>query len=224
MSTLPDVQPIPSDLSDRTITLTLTLRPSDAISVRSCEVVGRWFRNRVSFQEHHCIDDVLVGRLANAIRSCLRNLPDGTHVLALPEFLVELPGLALSGVHVMVMEMKEGSRNAILRFKEFMGAINNAFRIDIGLQETAPSHGEKLAMNVLEEICLPILNLCRSFEADRDNAMQSLPLHLEDRAREFEFQTELLKRYIYNASMPSAYASDPYLGHSQPPETRFIVD
>lgn len=199
MTTVTDVQPIPSDLSERTITLTLNLRSCNTVSLRSCEVVGRWFRNRVSFQEHRSIDDVLVTGLADAIRACLRNVPDGAHVLALPDFLVEIPGLALSGVHVMVMEAKEGTRSAILRFKEFIGAINNAFCMDIGFHEPCQSQAEKLAVNVLEDICLPVLDLCRTFQDESTDRLNQAFVRLAERAQEFEFQTELLKRYIQNA-------------------------
>jgi len=204
MTTLPNIQPMPSDLSERTMTLTLNLRSSDIVSVRSCEVVGRWFRNRVSFQEHRSIDDVLVCGLANAIRSCLERMPESAHVLALPEFLVEIPGLALSGVHVMVMEAKEGTRSAILRFKEFLGAINNAFCMDIGFHEPCQTQAEKLAVNVLEDICLPILDLCRTLQSENTNRASQTLMRLADRAHEFEFQTELLKRYVQNTGMQTA--------------------
>ncbi len=223
MTTLPDVQPIPSDLSERTVTLTVNLRSSDIVSVRSCEVVGRWFRNRVSFQEHRSIDDVLVNRLASAVRSCLRRVPEGAHVLALPDFLVEIPGLALAGVHVMVMEAKEGTRSAILRFQDFMGAINNAFCMDIGFQESLPSQAEKLAVNVLEDICLPILDLCRTFKDEGTDRANGAFVRLAERAQEFEFQTELLKRYIQNAGMSPALQTW-YLQSGDFPDTRFISD
>ncbi len=214
MNSLPDIKPIPSDLSDRTLTFNLTLNDDTTVSLRSCEVLGRTFRNRVSFNSTKMIDDVLVARLANAITSCLRTLPDGAHVLSLPEFLVELPGLVLSGVHVMVMEAKGGLRNAILRFKEFMGSVNSAFRHDIGFHEPYSNHSEKLAVNVLAEVCLPILNLCRSFEELNFGNDRQRALEISDRAREFEFQTELLKRFIFNAGMGHAEAATAYL-HSE---------
>ena len=160
----------------------------------------------MSFTENHEIEDVLVARLSHAINACLENLPGGAHVLSLPEFLVELPGLTLSGVHVMVMKSTEGLRNAIFRFKEFMGAVNNAFRMDVGFHEPYSNHSEKLAINVLADVCLPILNLCRSFEELSLGKDRSRALDVSDRAREFEFQTELLKRFIFNAGLGHAEA------------------
>ncbi len=141
--------------------------------------------------------------------------------MSLPDFLIELPGLVLSGAHVMVMETKEGVRNAIMRFKEFMGAVNNAFRADIGFHQPYANHSEKLAINVLAEVCLPILNLCRNFEELNFSNDRGKALNIADRAREFEFQTELLKRFIFNAGIGHAQAAeahlhdDPYARHKQ---------
>ena len=135
-----------------------------------------------------------------------------------PEFLVELPGLVLSGAHVMVMEAKDGIRNAILRFKEFMGAVNNAFRTDIGFHEPYSNHSEKLAVNVLAEVCLPLLNLCRRFEDLSFGHDRQRTMEISDRAREFEFQTELLKRFIFNAGMGHAEAPTTYLHDETPPD------
>ncbi|MEM9576232.1 MAG: hypothetical protein AAF999_04365 [Pseudomonadota bacterium] len=223
MNSLPDINPIPSDLSDRTLTFNLTLNEDSTVSIRSCEVLGRAFRNRVSFSSNRTIDDVLVPRLSHAITSCLRTLPDGAHVLSLPDFLVELPGLVLSGVHVMVLEAKDGLRNAILRFKEFMGTINSAFHQDIGFHEPYSNHSEKLAVNVLAEVCLPILNLCRSFEELNFGTDRQRALEISDRAREFEFQTELLKRFIFNAGLGHAEAATAYLHSETSPQIRRLT-
>ena len=103
-------------------------------------------------------------RLAQAIYRTLDTVPDGAHVLSLPDFLVEVPGLALSGLHVMIMEASGGIRNAILRFKEFVGSVNRAFSVDIGFDSVGAAHAEKLAVSVLADICMPILNLCQSLD------------------------------------------------------------
>ena len=224
MTSLPEPQPLPSDLSSRTLTLSLSLHMDGKITFRSCEVVGRWFRNRISFQENRSLEDIVVGKLANAIRAQLLRLPDGAHVLALPDFLIEVPGLALAGMHVMVMDAKDGCRSVILRFKEFIGAINNAFRVELGFHEPSHSYSERLAMNVLEDICLPILNLCRSFTEFQVENRVTLPNGFVDRAREFEFQTELLKRYIYNAGQADAERSARDIDTLRPPPKVFIAE
>lgn len=215
MEALPQAHPITSDLSGRTMTLNLVLKAPGHVLMRSCEILGRGFRNRVSFQENQPIEEVLVGRLSHEIHKSLKTVPDGAHVLSQPEFLVELPGLALYGIHILVMEAKDGIRNAILRFKEFIGAANLAFVEDMGFHEPAATHSEKLAMNVLEDICLPILNLCETFESLARANGQAVPATVSDRAREFQFQTELLKRFIFNSNIGHADAPQDYLKASQ---------
>ena len=199
------------DFSERTLTLNLILKGAGQISLRSCEVIGRGFRHRTSFQKVSAIDDVLADRLAQAIRASIASLPDGAHVLSLPEFLVELPGLALSGAHVMIMEIKDGVRNAIFRFKEFLGSVDNAFQEEMGFHEPYANHAEKLAISVLADICLPLLNLSRQLEFSHVGVTTGLPFQIRDRVQEFEFQTELLKRFIFNAGLGHERPSQAYL-------------
>ncbi|WP_299965678.1 hypothetical protein [uncultured Roseobacter sp.] len=214
------VAPLPSDLSDRVLTVNLTLKADRVVHVRSCEVLGRGFRNRISFQHVGELDEVFVTRLADAIRNCIRSVPTGAHVLSLPEFLVEVPGLALSGVHLLVMEANDGVRNAILRFKEFMGSINNAFHADIGFQAPYSNHAERLAANVLADICLPLLNMCRDLEYGQHDTRDRLPTGFSERAREFEFHTELLKRFIYHAGIGHAAGTEAHLSAEHQPQPR----
>ncbi|WP_298835651.1 hypothetical protein [uncultured Roseobacter sp.] len=211
MSDLKEANTIPSVLSERTMTLNLTLDDSTGVVIRSCEVVARGFRNRISFSGYQDISGVLVEKLEHAVRESLGSVPDeGAHVLSLPDFLVELPGLALSGVHVMIMEARNGFRSAILRFKEFIGSLGSAFLRDIGFQEEYATQAERLAAGVLADICIPVLNLCREMEfALRDGLAEPAPEILA-KAREFEFQTELLKRFIFNAGRG---LSDPTQAH-----------
>lgn len=211
MKNIPQTETLKPELSERTLTLNLILNGGGQISLRSCEVIGQGFRHRTSFQNVNYIGDVLVERLVRAIEDAVCSIPDAAHVLALPEFLVEVPGLVLSGAHVMIMEIKDGCRNAIFRFKEFMGGVNNAFLEEMGFHEPYSSHAEKLATNVLADICLPLLNLCRHLEFSPIGVTGGIPANLSDRVQEFEFQTELLKRFVFNAGMGHARPSQAYL-------------
>lgn len=202
---------LPSDLTERVMTFNLALAENKTISLRSCEVLGRGFRNRVSFQDRSDIDSILVSRLAHSVRKCLLSIPDGAHVLSIPDFLVELPGLVLSGVRVLVMEFKDGARNAIFRVKDYMGGLNNAFHADIGFLEPYSEHSDRLAVNVLADICLPLLNMCREMETSQVEKPHYLPTDFNDRVKEFEFQTELLKRFIFNAGTGQVEATQVYL-------------
>ena len=203
------------DLEARTLSLNLGLGNDGEVSVRSCEVLGRGFRNRTSFQDRNDISEVLVEKLALAIRLCLQTLPEGKYVLSLPEFLVELPGLALYGAHLLVMELKNGLQNAIFRFKEFVGSVNSAFHIDIGFHDPLPTQAERLATNVLADICMPLLNICHEFKFSDPAVAAHLPAGFSEKAREFEFHTELLKRFVSNAGIGHA---TPAQGHLDAPD------
>ncbi|XDA99620.1 hypothetical protein AB1M95_06855 [Sulfitobacter sp. LCG007] len=189
-----------SRLSSRRLSFNLVIRDT-TVDVRACEVTSHHFRNRTSFPTLATLEDVIVEKIAAAIRSVISGLPaTGAHVLSLPEFLVELPGLALSGVHVLITDVNNGSRNAIFRFKEFLGAVNLAFRPEIGFQQTVTDQNERLATHILADICLPILNLCRYNQwPDRSGRLDDMAKQLADKAEELEFQTELLKRFVYNS-------------------------
>lgn len=188
-----------SDLSGRQMFLNLAIQENGRINVRSCEIVGPKFRTRTSFHDLSDIDDILMPQLAETVKDCLKEMPEGSQVVSLPELFVEMPGLVLSSAHVLVMTVNDGVRHAIVRFKEFLGAVNRAFLPQIGFQDSILTYNERLATNILREVCLPILNMCRELEFV-DKGAGNFPKRLAERSNEFEFQTELLKRYIRSTS------------------------
>ncbi|WP_424928110.1 hypothetical protein [Amaricoccus tamworthensis] len=190
----------------RYLTLNLFLRDDGGINVRSCEVVGPGFRNRTSFQGKSELDHVLVSELSGAISSCLDKIKDGSRALSLPDFVVEMPGLILAGVRVFVSLAVDGVKNVIFRFLEFVGGINHAFKASVGLEMSATSQMERLAMNILSDLCLPLLNLCKAAELAQIGDNSRMCKYLVERANEVEFQAELLKRFVFNSSEPERVA------------------
>lgn len=184
------------EIATRRLTINLMLYNDGVVDVKSCETSGDKFLNRTSFRGLRSLEDVFVDELSSALRDCLRALPNGAHMLSVPEFLVELPGLALSGVRVLVSEPRDGVRSVIMRFKEFLGALNRILRPKVGFDESLSSNTEKLALSALMDICLPIMNFARSPELramDPDGHIQDM---LEMKVQEFEFNAELLKRFV----------------------------
>lgn len=184
------------EIATRRLTINLVLYNGDQVDVKSCETSGDKFLNRTTFRTARSLEDVFVAEVAKALRGCLKALPRGAHMLSMPEFLLELPGLALSGVRVLVAEPRNGGRSVIMRFKEFLGAVNRMLKPAIGLDECLSSNTEKLALSALMDICLPIMNFARSPELramDPDGHIQDM---LEMKVQEFEFNAELLKRFV----------------------------
>ncbi len=184
------------EIATRRLTISLLMNASEEVTVQSCETSNDKLLNRMSLRGDWGLSDVFVETLAKALRKCLSSLPPHAHMLSVPDFLVELPGLTLSGIRVMAAEPCNGVRSVIMRFKEFLGTFSRILKPSVGYDECLTSHTEKLALNALTDICVPILNFARSVElktADREGHLQTM---LEMKLREFEFHAELLKRYV----------------------------
>lgn len=184
------------EIATRRLTINLLVYENGPIDVQSCETSGEKFLNRTSFRGARTLSDVFVAEIATALRDCLKTLPNGAHMLSVPDFLVEIPGLALSGVRILASETRDGARSVIMRIKEFLGAFNRILKPKIGFDESVSSNTEKLALSALMDICVPIMNFARSAELkllDPDGHIKDM---LELKVQEFEFNAELLKRFI----------------------------
>ena len=183
-------------IASRRLTINLVMQGNGALIVQSCETSCDNFLNRTSFRGVLGLDDVFVAELATALSDCLSTLPKSAHMLSVPDFLVELPGLALSGVRIAVTDIQNGARSVIIRFKEFLGPLTRILSPKVGLDEHLSINTEKLALSALMDICIPIMNFARSSELktmDPDGNVQAM---LEMKVQEFEFNAELLKRFV----------------------------
>ena len=97
------------EVATRRLTINLLVHDDGAIDVQSCETSGEKFLNRTSFRGANTLSDVFVEELAVALSDCLKTLPKGAHMLSVPDFLVEVPGLALSGVRILASETRNGA-------------------------------------------------------------------------------------------------------------------
>ena len=96
--------------------------------VRSCEITCDAFRNRTSFQGAVTLDEVFKDEVANGLKLCLHKLTGDTEVVALPSFVLEIPGLTLAGAQMVATKTHEDVLHIIIRFRFFVGGINNVFR------------------------------------------------------------------------------------------------
>ena len=184
------------EIATRRLTINLLVYENGLIDVQSCETSGDKFLNRTSFRGARSLSDVFVAELATAMRDCLDALPNGAHMLSVPDFIVEVPGLVLSGVRILASEIRDGARSVILRVKEFLGAFNRILKPKIGFEETLSTNTEKLALSALMDICMPIMNFARSAELEMMDPDGRIRETLELKVQEFEFNAELLKRFI----------------------------
>lgn len=167
--------------------------------VRSCEIASREFRNRTSFQNRITIDQIFQKEIAEGLKSCLMKLSGETEVIALPSVVLEIPGLTLAGAYLVSTKTQEGDLHIIVRFRFFVGGINNMFLPNIGFDDAANDHAAGLSVKVLSDLALPFLNVCESYRSgviSTQAGFTEFMAGLSACAQDFRFQVELLKRFV----------------------------
>ncbi|QBF30552.1 hypothetical protein CFI11_04905 [Thalassococcus sp. S3] len=144
---------------------------------------------------------VLRDDVASALSEHLSWISDDAEVISLPEFLVQIPGLIISRAHILVSEMADGLRHVMCRFQHVMGSLSRMFKIDIGLGEQLFDMRERIAVEVLRDISMPLLDLCARLRAVKTNDdLGEIATHLADKSSEIGLFTEMLKRYVTDMS------------------------
>lgn len=177
--------------------------------VRSCEITCDAFRNRTSFQSSISLDEVYKDEVAAGLKTCLRKLSGETEVVALPSFVLEIPGLTLAGAQMVATKTSDDVLHIIMRFRFFVGGINNVFRPKLGFDDALNDHAANLSVRVLSDLALPLLNICEAYKSsliDVDVDFADFIVGLSQRSQELRFQVELLKRFVdstESAEVPS---------------------
>ncbi|WP_299875574.1 hypothetical protein [uncultured Sulfitobacter sp.] len=183
----------------RRFIISLIARRNEPTLVRSCEIKGSTFNNRTSFGEGVTLRHAFAAPLVRALDDCLSKLSYKTEVLSLPEFLCEVAGLTLRGIHVMATRLADGAINIIMRFLSFVGGINHALAPEIGFDDPVHEEGQAIATKVLEDIAAPLLNICTSAVLglkDTNEMLGAFGRKIASQTDEIQFRTHLLRRYV----------------------------
>lgn len=183
----------------RRFIISLIARRNEPTLVRSCEIKGNTFNNRTSFGEGATLRQAFAAPLVHALNGTLAKLSFKTEVLSLPEFICEIAGLTLRGIHVMATRLADGAVNIIMRFLSFVGGINHALAPEIGFDDPAFDEGQAIATKVLEDIATPLLNICTSAVLglkDTNDKLGAFGRKLSVHTDEIQFRTHLLRRYV----------------------------
>ncbi|MEO1138581.1 MAG: hypothetical protein AAFW87_03905 [Pseudomonadota bacterium] len=183
----------------RRFVINVTASAQRAYEVRSCEITSDAFRNRTSFQSSISLEDVFADDIAAGLRSCLSKLSGDTEVVALPNYVLEIPGLTLAGAQLVATRTQEDILHIIIRFRFFVGGINNVFRSKLGFDDTVNDHAANLSVRVLADIALPFLNICEAYRSGmvtEKTSFTEFVAGLSERSQELRFQVELLKRFV----------------------------
>jgi len=188
--------------------LTLQINQEGEIHVRSCEILGAEFRNRVTFNTKSEISEVLAPDLAVSLSDCVRKISKAKEVLSVPDYMHMGPGLAVAGIHLISSHLSDGSLQVICRFKHFMGSLFAAVQPDIGISPQPVDYRDKLATEALTDITMPLLNIAKALEFDvakhQGNSLAERELaRLDELSTELGFYSEMLKRFIDHSLRPS---------------------
>ncbi|WP_370401338.1 hypothetical protein [Sulfitobacter sp. JB4-11] len=177
--------------------------------VRSCQIKGHSFNDRASFGEGATLRQAFSAPFVRALESCLEKLSFKIEVQSLPDFLYEVEGLTLRGIHVMSTRLADGAINIIMRFLSFVGGINHALAPETGFDDPVQEEGQAIAASVLEDITTLLLNISSSAVLGLRGTNDMLGASGQKIARqtdEIQFRRQLLRRYVERRSHRLALA------------------
>ncbi len=173
--------------------------------VRSCELLNRDYRNRVSFTKLPDLFSVFQARLAQKIQALVEEFGTARNIVSKPDFELDLPSLKLAGLTFLVSGVRDGMRQIILRFKYFIGTFQSAFLLDLGMSEPTIPHKERIAIESLIDIVGPLYGLAlledrRPLTAKEASEVEDALRDLQGKTHVLKFYSDLLIRYVRDCS------------------------
>ena len=198
-------QVVSSPEASDVFSMTLSRVNGGAFCVRSVEITGTVMRHRITFPRDDTIHGVFREELSDSINRLLEHLPMSAHVFSDPEMVIELPNLTLARLRALIHVAEDGACQVILRFRYFIGALQNAFRSDTHFTTPTLEHREQIAIHTLADIATPIFSLAlNGSDVQHDPRSRELVARkLEDLSRqasELNFYLSLLTRYVTDCS------------------------
>ncbi|WP_109564800.1 hypothetical protein [Jannaschia seohaensis] len=175
------------------------------ISVASAELSRPGFKHRLTFGRDDGLSAILQPQLASYIHTLLNDeIEHGPRVLARPDETLALPGLMLGRMRAIISKPIAGQWQATVRFRYFIGGVQNAFAAKTYFDRPALEHREEIGMRALEDVAVPLLNMAMTAQTWPDSAdtarssgkMVTALASIEAHATELEFYAGLLRRYI----------------------------
>lgn len=202
----------------RSLLLKLRRSHSGDVHVLACEIQGDNFTNQTVFHSHKTLSQIFVAPFAKAVAALLGDLSDRHHIQTIPRFVFELPGLTLATARMIVSEMADGSQRIVLRFQTFLGSFSPALIPRVGFGNAHVNDQERVAMDVLSDIALPLLNQVNGTQTPGSIAVYGGADKLHSHAHEIAFRMELLKRFIAGCARHTKAAPRPPQASLDAPE------
>lgn len=198
------------DLTKNSFVITLDYDEKYTSNVVYCEMIGRDFRNRITFSRAVSLFEVFRRELATKIEEVLSRLCQSRQALLIDDFCVQLQECTLKGLRVFTGDLKNGRRLVTFRFKRCVGGLNAILRSDFGQLQPPPaspppvaltlSVRERIAVETLVDIATPLFNLVKSSIGkdgpQKTDAVSNILERLRQRSDEIAINLVLLRRYI----------------------------
>lgn len=177
-----------------------------SVELRTFEV-----RNRYSFRKDPTLADIFVDEFAELIERALERLKPDERIVAIPDFEFAKGDLIIGGLRVLITTAENGIESIMLRFRQYIGAIKQAFKFDDSMAIETPTVREKIAVDVLQDILSPLFDL---MALDVPGMEEVLEKHgpaikkrlatISARKDEITFFSTLLQRYVKGCQQDAA--------------------
>lgn len=191
--------------SNDMLTITLWETSGDGVIVRSVDVLNRTVSHRMSFVKSNGLRQTMAPAMAERIEQVIASLPRDAGVFTEPDFVLEMKSLMLARLRVLVSTTKTGVRQVILRFKYFLGSLQDAFLLGTHFAPASLEHRERIAVETLVDIAAPIYDMAHIDSsspviAQNNGAVERRLDELARNAEELKFYMALLSRYVAQAA------------------------
>ena len=199
---------------DTALTLMVERVGRDDPVLHWCEVQSAGLIVRTTFEERPPLSEALLPPLVPQVAALLHRCGTAPGLFRLPEARIEAGGIALTQFCVQNAPVVDGRQEGLVKFRLLSGGADRVLA-GASLPAVHVRESERLALAVLVDVALPLVNLCQS-AAHLPRPADSLTAQWVERlslnAHEIGFRMELLKRIV-----AQDMAGDPVPGRVAPP-------
>ena len=189
---MPANEPAHPEMDEKLI-INLWKNPDGSTHLRSVEVADKISRVRFSFKHASSIEDLLSPMAAEAVYGIVAKTETQRGLLMMPDLVVDLRELILSGCRVLVTAAENGIESIMIRFVKFFGKITVLFREGFSHKDSLSETAVDQAMDALERVYLPL----RNFSFYLDDMLGSFPHLLSAEERSF---LEKIRKEVHGMS------------------------
>ena len=167
-------------------------------SIKSIELFCSKFRTRTSFGSGRTAEEVFSREFSEFLTSSYAKLSMRKEVHSLSTQDLQLPGVQFLNAHFNAAPGFDGTLHVMARFSVGQGSIVNLICEDLGIIDSGMMPIDIVALGVLEDIALPLLDVCETFQGEislSETSLIKIARKLANNSHEIRFRIELVKRF-----------------------------